>query len=133
MVEYDRDMLRSTFVSVFWAAICERRKGGKLTFQSIADRIGTGKSAVSRWFSGDAPNWTLDTIADLAGAIDLEIHVTATDRRTGAVITAGGVQSAPVQPTSAPATETEPSRPTRIIKAPFSTAPETEALTSANR
>jgi transcriptional regulator with XRE-family HTH domain len=89
--EYDREMLRSTFVSIFWAAITERRKTGKFTLQSIADKLGIDKSAVSRWFSGDSPNWETDTIADIAGVLDLELDVTAVERSNPAVtITATG-------------------------------------------
>ena len=95
LAEYDRDMFRSTFVSMFWTAIAERRKRGKFTLQSLAEKLGIDKSAVSRWFSGDEPpNWTVDTIADVAGALDLELKVEAKERATGRVITAVGVQEA---------------------------------------
>ena len=92
LIEYDRDMLRSMFVSIFWAAITERRKYRKFTLQSLADILGIGKWAVSRWFSGDPPNWTIDTISDVAGALNLELKVAAIDRATGIVITPSGSQ-----------------------------------------
>lgn len=79
--EYDRGMLRSAFVSLFWAVI----KARSLTLQWVAEKLGIDKSAVSRWFSGQHPNWTSDTIADLAHALDLEIEITARDRTTGII------------------------------------------------
>jgi hypothetical protein len=92
LIEYDRDMLRSAFVSIFWAAITERRKHRKFTLQSLADILGIGKWAVSRWFSGDPPNWTIDTISDVAGALNLDLKVEAIDRTTGAEIRPSGIQ-----------------------------------------
>ena len=93
MREYDREMLRSTFVSIFWAAISERRKRAKFTLQSLADKLGVDKSVVSRWFSGDRPNWETDTIADIAGALDLDLEITARERSHPAVtLTASGSQ-----------------------------------------
>jgi transcriptional regulator with XRE-family HTH domain len=90
--EYDRMMLRSSFVTVFWAAIQERRKAGKFTLQGLAKALGTNKSAVSRWFSGQSPNWQVDTISDIADALNLELRIEAIDRTTGAKITPTSVQ-----------------------------------------
>ena len=87
---YDRAMLRAQFASLFWAAIMEKRKSGKFTLASLAKALGKNKGEVSRWFSGDAPNWTLGTIAEVAYALDLQIHVEARDRSTGIVLTASG-------------------------------------------
>lgn len=85
---YDRHMLRSTFVSLFWAVISERRsKGYKL--KDLAQALGRDKSTVSRWFR-DRPNWRLDTIADVAGALDLQLRIDAVDRSTGVIYTATG-------------------------------------------
>ncbi len=94
---YDREMLRSTFVSIFWAAITERRKRERFTLQSLADRLGIDKSAVSRWFSGENQNWETDTIADIAAALDLELEITARERSNpSVVITASGPQQSVV-------------------------------------
>lgn len=113
--EYDRLMLRSAFVSLFWAAITERRRAGKFTLQSIADYVGTNKSAVSRWFSNDAPNWTVDTISDVAGALDLELKIEAVDRITGKVFASSG----PSEITSVDSTSTElPGNVKRVILSP---------------
>jgi transcriptional regulator with XRE-family HTH domain len=103
--EFDREMLRSTFVSIFWAAITEKRKTQKLTLQSIAKDLGTNKSAISRWFSGELPNWTSDTVADIARVLDIELRVFGIDRSTGAVFQPYGmikpklglVQDSPIQ------------------------------------
>lgn len=87
---YDRAMLRAQFASLFWAAIMEKRKSGKFTLLGLAKALGKNKGEVSRWFSGDAPNWTLGTVAEVAHALDLQIHVEARDRSTGMVLTASG-------------------------------------------
>lgn len=89
--DYDRHMLRSAFVSVFWGAITEKRKNRKFTLQELANRVGTNKSVVSRWFSKPHPNWRSDTMADIASALDLDLEITARDRLTGAIYTPQGV------------------------------------------
>ena len=87
---YDRAMLREQFASLFWAAIMEKRKTGKFTLASLAKALGKNKGEVSRWFSGEAPNWTLGTVAEIAYALDLQIHIEARDRSTGMILTASG-------------------------------------------
>jgi hypothetical protein len=93
--EYDRHMLRSAFVSLFWGVIADRRKRGKFTFQELANAVGTNKSVVSRWFSKPHPNWRVDTISDIAGALNLEILVQARDRLKGTIYTPHSVQTSP--------------------------------------
>lgn len=87
---YDRAMLRAEFASLFWAAIMEKRKSGKFTLVGLAKALGKNKGEVSRWFSSDAPNWTLGTVAEIAYALDLQIHIEARDRSTGMILTASG-------------------------------------------
>jgi transcriptional regulator with XRE-family HTH domain len=94
---YDRAMLRAQFASLFWAAILEKRKSDTFTLSALAEALGKNKAEVSRWFSGDAPNWTLGTVAEIAHALDLQIHVEARDRSTGMVLTAAGPKES--QPT----------------------------------
>ena len=101
---YDRAMLRAEFASLFWAAIMEKRKSGKFTLVGLAKALGKNKGEVSRWFSPDAPNWTLGTVAEIAYALDLQIHVEARDRSTGMVLTASGPKG--VQPIAASQTAT---------------------------
>lgn len=108
---YDRAMLRAQFASLFWAAIMEKRKSGKFTLVGLAKALGKNKGEVSRWFSGDAPNWTLGTIAEVAYALDLQIHVEAHDRLTGMVLTASG----PKEPTVAASQAATGKFPTRIV------------------
>ena len=74
MKKYDRSMLRSAFASLFWAVIADRRKHG-FKLKELADRLGCDKSAVSRWFSNDPPNWQTDTISDLAHVLNLELRI----------------------------------------------------------
>jgi DNA-binding phage protein len=111
---YDRAALRSAFVSLFWAVISERRKrpdGFKLT--ELARQVGSTKHEVSRWFNG-SPNWTLNTIARIARALNLDLVIEARDRATGAVYTPAGLQGGakPMNVTSpaAPSPRPPPSR-----------------------
>jgi hypothetical protein len=101
LLEYDRAMPRSAFVSLFWAVISDRKRRGKYTLQMLADKLGTNKSSVSRWFSKDPPNWRIDTISDVASALQLDMEIRATDRITGTVFTSSGI-SAPVQVSTTP-------------------------------
>lgn len=87
---YDRGMLRSAFLSLFWGVIMERKKRGGFTLQALAIILGTNKGEVSRWFNGD-PNWTINTIANLANALDVDIQVQAIDRKTSEVFTPAGL------------------------------------------
>lgn len=88
--EYDRGMLRSELVSLFWAVIAERKKeSGGFALKQLADALGVDKSQVSRWFNG-LPNWEANTMADIAGALDVDLQFIARDRRDGRVYTAAG-------------------------------------------
>jgi len=110
--QYDRGMLRSHFASLFWAVISDRRRLHKFKLQNLADRLGIGKSQVSKWFSNAAPNWRTDTIADLAWALNLEFRVQAIDRETGAVyIASGRVTTQVVSTDSLPTSVSEVSAP----------------------
>ncbi|MER8886280.1 helix-turn-helix transcriptional regulator [Mesorhizobium sp. M0633] len=79
--EFERGMLRSAFVSAFWAVIQARKAETGLTLSQLADRLGINKSAVSRWFSGTKPNWEIDTISDLAIALEVDVEVVVVDRK----------------------------------------------------
>lgn len=89
-VYYDREMLRSAFSSVFWSAISFKRKAEGLTLKEVAERLGVHKSGASRWFSGKSPNWEVNTIADIAGALNLDVKLVAIDRDTGTVFSPSG-------------------------------------------
>jgi len=91
---YHRAMLRSAFVSIFWAVISDRKKHG-LTLVSLAKAVGSSKHEVSRWFKGD-PNWTINTIAAIAHALKLTLRIQAVDEH-GNVYGSSGLQSAPVK------------------------------------
>jgi hypothetical protein len=144
--EYDRAMLRSAFVSLFWVAISDRKRRGKYTLQMLADKLGTNKSGVSRWFSKDPPNWGIDTISDVASALELDMDLRATDRVTGTVFTSSGIAT-PVQVSTTPrrstiikessrnssATETEQMTfgPLRFTRTPGGTVPQLSRLSVA--
>jgi transcriptional regulator with XRE-family HTH domain len=87
---YVRGMLRSAFVSLFWAIISERKKRIGLTLQEVAKLVGVNKAELSRWFKGD-PNWTINTIASLAHALNVELQIKAVDIKTGEVYTPAGL------------------------------------------
>jgi ribosome-binding protein aMBF1 (putative translation factor) len=56
-------------------AIDRAREARDLSKKAVADRMGRHPSAVSRLLSGDGPNPTLETIAELAEAVDLQITI----------------------------------------------------------
>jgi hypothetical protein len=72
------------FSSLFGVVIAYRRKTERFTFQKLADATRRNKSEVSRWFAS-RPNWRIDTIADIAAALDLELEIRARERTTGRV------------------------------------------------
>lgn len=92
--KYQRLSLRSLFSSLFWGVIMARKKREGFMLQSLADATGRNKSQVSRWFSSN-PNWTLDTIADVAQALDLELLIEARERSTGMIYTPSGLAQKP--------------------------------------
>jgi hypothetical protein len=98
MRKYDRQMLRSAFVSMFWAVIADRKRRDGYRLLDLADALRVGKSVISKWFSrsGSPANWNLSTMADIASALDVEIDVQLRERSTGVVYKPSGkVTSAP--------------------------------------
>jgi DNA-binding phage protein len=91
---YYRAMLRSAFVSLFWAVISDRKKHG-LTLISLAKAVGSSKHEVSRWFNGD-PNWTVNTIAAIAHALKLTLRIQAVDEH-GNIYGSSGLQPSPTK------------------------------------
>lgn len=87
--EYQREMLKSAFASLFWSVISKKKQDGG-SLKGLADKLSINKSAVSRWFSGKSPNWELNTIADIADALELDIRIAAVDRATGQMFTCSG-------------------------------------------
>jgi len=84
-------MFRSALVSLFWNVIAYQKAQRGFSFKKFAEQLGVDKSAPSRWFSDDRPNWTANTIADIAGALDVEIEITARDRRDGVTFAPSGL------------------------------------------
>lgn len=106
--KYRHLKLRRLFSSIFWGVVSERKKRGGYLLQSLADAVDRDKSQVSRWFSGN-PNWTLDTIADVAEALDLELRIEARERSTGMLFTAcGPSQTVGMDKSSVTRTESAP-------------------------
>jgi transcriptional regulator with XRE-family HTH domain len=98
--DYDRARIKSGLFSLFWAVIADRRKHGKYTMKEFADAVGRDKSAVSRWFS-DPPNYRLETAADIASALGVDLEFRARDRATGRMFTPSGPLPMAVEPPSA--------------------------------
>jgi|ERR1700674_2722171 len=119
----ERGMLRSRFVSLFWNVITQRRKEGVFTFQALAKAIGSNKGEVSRWFNGD-PNWTVNTIARLTDALEVDLELQARDRRNKSLVfTPVGIQSVSIlvpNPISLTETERSPVKKTGVGIAPES-------------
>lgn len=99
--EYLRGMLRAAVVSLFWNIVSYKRVNEGFSLKLLAEKLGINKSFPSRWFSGDRLNWEVNTIADIANALNVDIEVRATDRITGVVYTSYGVMRS-VPETAAP-------------------------------
>ncbi|CDO37264.1 helix-turn-helix transcriptional regulator [Novosphingobium sp. KN65.2] len=89
--EYDRTILKSEMVSLFWSVISEKKKGPEgYTLQRLADTLGVNKSVISRWFNG-TPNWEMNTVSDLASALGVELQISAKDYSSEKVYTSHGI------------------------------------------
>ena len=91
---YDRTLFSASVVSLFWAAITERRRHEKFPLKALADATGIDPAKISRDFSGE-PNLRAHTMADIAGALDLDLELRARHRKTGVVFIASGPLSGP--------------------------------------
>jgi transcriptional regulator with XRE-family HTH domain len=108
--DYARDSFRSAVVSLFWNILAYRKKHSGFTQTALAEKIGVHKSAPSRWFSEEKPNWEENTMADIATALDVELEIFARDRKTGIWFSPSGVVESPtarvqavrVEPQTAP-------------------------------
>jgi transcriptional regulator with XRE-family HTH domain len=89
MREYRRQMLRGEFRSLFWAIFSDQKRKKKFTLQAFADKLGIGKSSLSRGFN-EPQNWTIDKMADMADALGVELIVEARDSQSGVVFTPTG-------------------------------------------
>ena len=89
----DRQMLRALFQSAFMSVIQTRKAREGYQLKQLAEDTQNLKSTVSRWFSSDPPNWQIDTMADIADALDLEVVLQLKDRKSGEVHTALGISS----------------------------------------
>ncbi|WP_295491463.1 helix-turn-helix transcriptional regulator [Sphingorhabdus sp. EL138] len=109
LAEYDRFFYRSSLVSMFWAVIQARKKRkSAFKMKQLSDALKVDKSVVSRWFA-NSPNWTANTVSDIANALDLEIRVSVYDRTDGKIYTPSGEQTQALT-TSCPSTIDETPR-----------------------
>lgn len=80
--ELSRDLMRSAFRSLFWNVFSYKKKHEGYALKAMADHLCVDKSLVSRWFSND-PNWSLNTVADIASALNVEIKIMAIAKDSG--------------------------------------------------
>lgn len=92
LAAYRRGMLRSAFVSLFWNILQYKKRTEQLTQKDLAERIGIHKSNPSKWFSGDRPNWSVDTIADISAALGVTLDIRAIDKATGVSFNVSGIE-----------------------------------------
>jgi len=105
---YRRQMVRSSFQSLFWHVLLERKKEIGLTLKGLADRLNINKSYISRSFS-EPPNWQIDKISDMSDALNVDIIITARDRRTGRIYTPHGGMMEMARTSSQNQSQTAPS------------------------
>lgn len=125
LAAYDRAMLRSEFLSLFWNVFTDRKAKDKLTLDQLAKKIGSSKHEVSRWFNGD-PNWTINTMASLAGALGVTLKVEAVDA-DGKVFSASGISIKPVRQTQTTTVSSSSEQSIMITKNMTSTGYQTAA------
>jgi transcriptional regulator with XRE-family HTH domain len=89
--EYDREMLRAAFTSLFWVVFVYRKAKEGLALKTLAEKIGVNKSEPSKWFRGSRPNWTINMIADIGSALGVDIELRARDRESGVVFAPHGM------------------------------------------
>lgn len=91
--DYDRQMMRAAFQSLFLGVIQEKKKSGYQLQQLAADTDNL-KSTVSRWFSPNSlPNWQIDTVSDICDALKLKLELKVTDMVSGVAYSPQGVVS----------------------------------------
>lgn len=103
--EYEQDILKSAFASLFWSIIQDRKSTAEgYALQTLADGIPTNKSEVSRWFSG-RPNWRVSNVADIARVLGVDLEIRARERSSGNVYAPHGrvFQEAGLPPLQPPA------------------------------
>lgn len=72
---FDRKVANLRSLAELMQAMERAREAGKLSKKAVADRMGRHPSAVSRLLCGEGPNPTLETIAELAEALDLSLSI----------------------------------------------------------
>lgn len=72
---FERKLANIRSFAELMQAMERARAARKLSKKAVADRMGRHPSAVSRLLCGEGPNPTLETIADLADALDLTLSI----------------------------------------------------------
>jgi len=74
-VGFERKLARLNSFVELMKAMERAREAHKLSKKAVAERMGRHPSAVSRLLCGEGPNPTLETIAELAEALDLRVSI----------------------------------------------------------
>ncbi len=89
--EFLSDLLQREIFSAFYEAAVHRKATSDLTQSDLARRIGADKARVSKLLRNHG-NWTIETISDLANALDLRVEFALSDTvEPTQVFTATGV------------------------------------------
>lgn len=77
---FERELAKANAIATLLQTIEQARARRRLTKAEVARRVGSERSAISRLLAGKNANPTLNTLADLAAALDLEIELRVTER-----------------------------------------------------
>jgi transcriptional regulator with XRE-family HTH domain len=78
-LQFAAEMMETAFFGAFYAAILARKEEQSLTRAALGKRMGREKTGISKLLSGPR-NWQIDTISDLAEALDLRLEIALVDR-----------------------------------------------------
>ena len=72
---FERDVIKLVAFAELLKALDDIREAGHVSKAELARRVGIKPSVVSRLFNGEGKNVQLDTVADVADALDIYLDV----------------------------------------------------------
>jgi DNA-binding phage protein len=72
---FERELSKANAIATLMRTLDEARKRNDISKAEVARRVGSERSSISRLLSGREANPTLNTLADVADALDVEIEV----------------------------------------------------------
>jgi DNA-binding Xre family transcriptional regulator len=72
---FERDVIKLVAFAELLKALDDIREAGHVSKAELARRVGIKPSVVSRLFNGEGKNVQLDTVADVADALDVYLDV----------------------------------------------------------